>query len=113
MTPVLRCAGVRLVMADVPPRNLNDPVCCRHSALMSTRRPVSLLSRALSRSGVVAVWPLSLFWALIISLKLIASFNWWIQSFCLDTIVQHSAALVDVQVISPNYLRVYYDYSKL
>ena len=25
--------------ADQPPRNLNEPVCCRHSALTKTRRP--------------------------------------------------------------------------
>ena len=56
MTPPL---GRMPVTADQPPRNLNDPVCCRHSGLIRTLRPaMSSRNGELSR-GVWRTCPAS------------------------------------------------------
>ena len=52
ITPCARTAGSWDDSAFQAPRNLNEPVRCRDSALTSTRRPASAFRCGLSSSGV-------------------------------------------------------------
>ncbi len=58
ITPRARISAGSAETADQPPRNLKLPVCCRHSALTSTRRPAISSRKGDDSSGVRRTWPL-------------------------------------------------------
>ena len=57
MTPADLTSGARAETADQPPRNLNDPVCCKASALTQTLRPAISSTNEEFSSGVRRTLP--------------------------------------------------------